>query len=321
MSTTALLLKTVQHLGVAALVTATYVMTADAAASASVTTSPFAVYSLDAQQQFNGSIVRDIPASGTYSAPTSVTLTSTAPLSTISAGVTGGFFGPESYASGLGFGGNLGQNNDYFQSTSTFTYWFELSTSGYSGPPPSKIFIDLTYQLSAAVTVTGSNGIGGSSSAIAGLQIPSLVFYSQAVQNCGNTGPGGISCFLNFGQPAGLTVTYNGVSTLYPTATSFTGTQVLTIKYPQYNTWFDVDLSAFCNMQASYPSTGGSRMCNALADPKISFDPSNPNYAWLISNFAIEQSPNLPVPTPEPGCFMLLASGAAGLGVLRRSRR
>lgn len=205
-----------------------------------------------------------------------------------------------------------------FQATSAFTYWFEISTAGYTGQLPNKIFIDLTFQINAYVSVTGRSDVGGSSQAIAMVNVPGLTFYSQAVQACGNTGQGGISCFLNEGQPAGVLITYEGISTLNPFVTNYIGTQVLKVKRQQFDTWFEVDLSAFCNSQGSYPSLGGSRTCNASADPVISFDASN---GILPSQIQILESANIPPAVPEPGTWVLLASGAAGLGVFRRFRR
>ena len=279
---------------------------------------PSATYSLDAQQQLNGVLVNDIPASGTYANPTSVTLTSPVDSTTMTAGVGAGFFGPLAYASGTGFGGDLLQNNNYFQASSAYTYSFEISTSGYTGQLPHYLLIDLTFALNANVVVTGSNNIGGSSQAIAMLNIPYLSFYSQAVQACGNTGQGGISCFLNLGTPAGVLIQYNG-QTYYPTLTSYTGTQVLKIKYNEYNTWISVDMSAFCNSQASYPSLGGSRTCFASVDPLLSFDPSN---GTIPSQIQILQSANNPAPSvPEPTSWLMLASGVAGLGAKWRMKR
>jgi len=285
---------------------------------ASTIIAPSATYSLDAQQQLNGVLVNDIPASGTYSGPTSVTLASPVDNTTMTAGVGGGLFGPLAYASGIGFGGDLLQNNNYFQATSAYTYSFEISTSGYTGQLPRYLLIDLTFSLNANVVVTGGNDIGGSSQAIAMVNIPYLNFYSQAVQACGNSGSGGISCFLNEGTPAGVLIQYNG-QTYYPNLTSYTSTQVLKIKYSEYDTWINVDLSAFCNSQASYPSLGGSRSCSAYADPLLSFDPSN---GTIPSQIQILQSANNPAPSvPEPTSWLMLVSGVAGLGAWRRVRR
>src|SRR5208283_605975 len=71
----------IKHVVVTALLASAFVMVTSLAVTAGVIQSPYATYSLDAQQQFNGIIVQDLPASGTYRAPSSVTLTSTAPPS------------------------------------------------------------------------------------------------------------------------------------------------------------------------------------------------------------------------------------------------